>query len=621
MKKFILTILVSFSLSINAQNTCYNPFNLCGSITFPASTNASSAVGPSYQCLFSQPNPTWFYTQVISSGNLQYNISNLQGNDVDFICWGPYSSMSNVCSQLDSAHYVDCSYSASASETLTIPNGIVGEYYIILVTNFSNAAGNISFQIMPSTGVACSYFEGIRGTVFNDTNANCLYDSTDVFLRNIPVREYDNSGNFLGLSYQSSYGSVKMPYSFYNDTGAYTLKIDTTNMPFIAQCIYPGLDSIVTLTSALPADTSVNFNITCKPGSDLSAHSIYRSGWAFPGMSHTVKVTAGEMVQQFYNLNCVANVAGQVVVNFSGPVAYLSTLSTIQPSSVFGNSITYNISDFSTVDIYDDFLIALTTNTNATIGDTICVDVSVVAAGDNNLSNNQKHYCYHVTNSFDPNIKETYPENVMPGYNDWFYYTIHFQNTGNAMAHNISLTDTLSSNLDVSTFERINYSHDNSTVLSGNVLQFDFNNINLPDSSSNSSRSIGYVQYRVKPKTNLPAGTVIDNRAFIYFDYNAPIITNTSHNTYLSITSIKENINNEFTVFPNPTNGIVTITSKTLTPMNIMVYNVIGDMVYESKATQTKTQLDLGYLSNGVYFIKVSLQNGKAATYKLVIQK
>ena len=88
------------------------------------------------------------------------------------------------------------------------------------------------------------------------------------------------------------------------------------------------------------------------------------------------------------------------------------------------------------------------------------------------------------------------------------------------------------------------------------------------------------------------------------------------------ITGIKENRNNEFAVFPNPTNGMITITSKALTSvMNVAVYNVVGDMVHESKTTQTKTQLDLSYLSNGVYFVKVSLAEGKQATYKLVIQK
>ncbi|MES2513386.1 MAG: T9SS type A sorting domain-containing protein [Bacteroidota bacterium] len=621
MKKILLLLLVSFTLVLNAQNNACNPYSLCTSVSYPAVVGTSSGPGGSYGCLNSTPNPTWFYTQVTTAGTLKYSISNTNNLDIDFICWGPFSNINIACVQIDTSNIVDCSFLSNPVDTCTIPGAVVGAYYLIMATNFTNQAGVITIQSVPGIGAACAYFEGIRGTVFNDNNANCAFDTTDTFLRNIPVKEYDSVGNFLGLSYQNNYGTVKVPYRFYNDTGAYTVKIDTANMPFTSQCAYPDLDSLVTLTTAMPLDTNVNFSIKCKPGFDLAAHSIYRSGVAFPGTSHIVRVTAGNMVQQWYNLNCSTNVGGQVIINFSGPVNYLSTLSTIQPSSVSGNSITYNIVDFSTVDIYDDFEIAVTTNTNATIGDTICVDVSIIAAGDNNLSNNQKHYCYHVTNSYDPNIKETYPENVMPGYSDWFYYTIHFQNTGNAPAHNIYLTDTLSNNLDLSTFERINYSHDNAMALSGHLLQFNFNNINLPDSNSNSAGSVGYVQYRVKPKTNLPAGTVIDNRAYIYFDFNAPIITNTSHNTYLMITGIKENVKDEFAVFPNPSTGIITITSKAAVTMNVAVYNVVGDMIQESKATQSKTQLDLSYLSNGVYFVKVSLAEGKQATYKLVVQK
>lgn len=41
----------------------------------------------------------------------------------------------------------------------------------------------------------------------------------------------------------------------------------------------------------------------------------------------------------------------------------------------------------------------------------------------------------------------------------------------------------------------------------------------------------GYVSYSVAPKTSLTHGTVIQNKAFIYFDNNAPIVTNEFLNT------------------------------------------------------------------------------------------
>jgi uncharacterized repeat protein (TIGR01451 family) len=62
---------------------------------------------------------------------------------------------------------------------------------------------------------------------------------------------------------------------------------------------------------------------------------------------------------------------------------------------------------------------------------------------DGDTSNNVYDFCYKVVNSYDPNMKEVYPVNVLPGYDDWFTYTIHFQNTGNAPAFNIRLRDTL----------------------------------------------------------------------------------------------------------------------------------------------------------------------------------
>jgi hypothetical protein len=50
--------------------------------------------------------------------------------------------------------------------------------------------------------------------------------------------------------------------------------------------------------------------------------------------------------------------------------------------------------------------------------------------------------------------------------------------------------------------------------------------------------------------------------------------------------------------------------------MNIDIYNVMGDVVYEHTMNQGKAQIDLSYLSNGVYIVKVN-----TTTYKLVIQK
>ena len=49
----------------------------------------------------------------------------------------------------------------------------------------------------------------------------------------------------------------------------------------------------------------------------------------------------------------------------------------------------------------------------------------------------------------------------------------------------------------------------------------------LPDSNRNEPASHGFVQFSVSPVPQTPLGTIIRNRASIYFDFNSPVLTNT----------------------------------------------------------------------------------------------
>lgn len=127
------------------------PFCSGNTYTFPASTNTTSQSGPDYGCLFTQPNPAWYYLQIATSGNLVLGISQEDGSgigqDVDFICWGPFTSPTAGCaSGLTVSTTVDCSYSTAATETCTIPNAVAGQYYLLLLTNFAGVPANISLS-------------------------------------------------------------------------------------------------------------------------------------------------------------------------------------------------------------------------------------------------------------------------------------------------------------------------------------------------------------------------------------------------------------------------------------------------------------------------------------------
>jgi len=137
--------------SVHSQpnTTCQNAAPFCTGTTynFPAGVNAGSAQnGPYYDCLFTQPNPVWYYMQVAQSGPINIVMQGSGNFDIDFCCWGPFNSLNNVCNNLTANNVVDCSYSTSATETCVIPNAVAGQYYILLITNFSNQPQNIIFS-------------------------------------------------------------------------------------------------------------------------------------------------------------------------------------------------------------------------------------------------------------------------------------------------------------------------------------------------------------------------------------------------------------------------------------------------------------------------------------------
>jgi gliding motility-associated-like protein len=164
----------TFDLCIRRAPTniiCDNAVNFC---TDGEALVTSNIIGipntGQIACLFTAPNPTWNIIQIGDPGLIELEIAqtNEAGNgiDVDFVLWGPFSSLDDVCSGLDNGcpnpsdcpnnttspdfypfgNIVDCSYSFISTETATINNAQTGEIYILLVTNFSNQPGTIAIS-------------------------------------------------------------------------------------------------------------------------------------------------------------------------------------------------------------------------------------------------------------------------------------------------------------------------------------------------------------------------------------------------------------------------------------------------------------------------------------------
>ena len=157
--EFTSSLMMDYYIRSRENNTCANADPFCtdnGMYEFPAGVNAGSGEsGPYYDCLYTQPNPAWYYMQIDNPGNIDIYMYSTPSHDIDFCCWGPFATITNPspCSSLTSDKVVSCSYSASSTEHCLIPaSAQTGDYFILVITNYSNQTCNINFSKQSGTG-------------------------------------------------------------------------------------------------------------------------------------------------------------------------------------------------------------------------------------------------------------------------------------------------------------------------------------------------------------------------------------------------------------------------------------------------------------------------------------
>ncbi|MCC6463567.1 MAG: hypothetical protein IT260_24065, partial [Saprospiraceae bacterium] len=155
-----------------------------------------------------------------------------------------------------------------------------------------------------------------------------------------------------------------------------------------------------------------------------------------------------------------------------------------------------------------------------------------------NYSGNPFHAtdCHPVIGSWDPNDKQAFPQGAEQQHfidqNQSIQYLIRFQNTGTDTAFTVVLRDTLSNWLHAASIRPGAASHPYTWTLSGQgILTVVFADILLPDSNVNEVASHGFIQFNIEQQRDVPLGARIENRAGIYFDFNAPVLTNTVFHT------------------------------------------------------------------------------------------
>ena len=245
-------------------------------------------------------------------------------------------------------------------------------------------------------------------------------------------------------------------------------------------------------------------------------------------------------------------------------------------------------------------------------------------------------FCGTYVGSYDPNDKLAVPGGVGPNHDIEadleIEYTIRFQNTGTAPARTVLVLDTLDPWLDISTFRMVSLSHTaNWQVLAGGVLQVEFPDINLPDSTSDEPNSHGFIRFAIYPDQSIQPGARIEGRAAIYFDFNPPIITNTVFHTIseemYGVVAIDELLGQEvigLEVFPNPFREKTTFRmEERLGPdAEFALRNLQGQIVHQIRPGRVREfEVRPGNLPAGVYFFRLGDGSGASATGKLMIYR
>jgi hypothetical protein len=193
------------------------------------------------------------------------------------------------------------------------------------------------------------------------------------------------------------------------------------------------------------------------------------------------------------------------------------------------------------------------------------------------------------------------------------FYRVRFQNTGTDTAFTVVIRDTLDPSLDVPSFRIHENSHPMEYDISGEgYVTFTFNNILLPDSFVNEPASHGLVSYFIHLKEGLTPLTEIRNTAAIYFDFNAPIYTNTTLNTIFDISTGQNNVFDfEPVLRPNPalSSSLLEFNLREALPISWEVSDVSGRIVSRRQfgiLAQGNHVIPVDGLSSGVYLIRLN---------------
>ena len=137
------------------NSSCSAPYDGC-------SYSSHEHHGSTYDGIATAPNPAFYFMRVGQPGNINIYMEGHDSDgydlDIDFVCWGPFQSAEEVCN-ISCDNMVDASYHYENTENCYIDNAQTGEFYLLLITNYGNRDGEITFENQGGGSTDCGIME------------------------------------------------------------------------------------------------------------------------------------------------------------------------------------------------------------------------------------------------------------------------------------------------------------------------------------------------------------------------------------------------------------------------------------------------------------------------------
>ena len=456
-------------------------------------------------------------------------------------------------------------------------------------------------------------FNCFAGKVFCDANFNSVFDSGELVYAFVPVHLSENQSNGPQVTvYTDSLGQFEYCGQI-SSTNLISAWIDSSWLASMNYSIINQSVTVVGTSSGNPSVVAVPFNCSAYTCTDMVV---------FGGIfGNYFQNTVVELIMGWGSTGPLPAGNYQVQLTYPSLVTPITSTFDNQNFTISGNTITWNFtsasSNFWGFDLISFQLPAGLING---VEHTYTLTVFPESTEDCSTQNNTSVFNVFLGNSYDPNDKQASrlpfytnslftPNELDPTIQDELTYMIRFQNTGSAPAQNIYIIDTLSPNLDWTSFYVQNASHNCNVIHLGNgVVRFDFPQIWLPDSTTNALESQGFITYRIREKSTCQLGCSIENTAYIYFDWNEAIITNTTSHLNTQPSGLFNNEELKLQVFPNPFSEELNIVFPGEFLVDIL--SLSGSSVLTSNGTNN-CAIKTDGLQSGVYLLKIISSSGE----------